>query len=322
MIPLHALRDLNRLMPVPIFSQRLQQLFDSLSEIAMKSNSTAALLHGLFPCVDSYDRIHLWLNQALSLSYFKRLDGHCGSYAVEATQPRYQAHRKCFVALHQPTPQCVKILCELLGAEINAEVTYAEVARDLQLPRPILAELRKAFVRAVQMPHQRELSIKYKGTHYWGQRSKAGTRQGSVLALYTDLPSKLNNARPRSDSPPCFHLEWRASGKAALENLGIRSVDDLIDFDHERHWETNLKLFAMPRKTDLGRMLAACQGRRTDVSDVAYLKRATRWIEAHSEGGEFVLHNALKSMPKLSLHLDRTDWKGLLQLAEKRASRY
>ncbi|TFI46782.1 hypothetical protein E4O93_16085 [Diaphorobacter sp. DS2] len=295
---------------------------DVLDEINMKPRRSPSLCYGRYRCIEGFDRLHFWLNQALSHSHFKRLDGHCGSYTVRAIQPRYQAGRKCFLALHQPTPRCLEILRELLGSEVNAELTYAEVTRDLRLPQPVSLELRKVFVRAVQMPYQRELSVDHKGSRYWGMRSKAGSRQGSVLTLYTDLPSKLHNARPRSDAPPCFHIEWRASGKAALAKLGLRSVDDLIDFDHERHWDTCLNLFGMPRKTDLGRLLAACQGGRSDATDTAYRQRATRWIAAHSQDGEFVLHNALKSVPKLALHLDRTDWRGLLQLAEKRASRY
>lgn len=295
---------------------------DVPDETDMKPRRSPPLLYGRYRCIEGFDRAHFWLNQALSLSHFKALDAHCGSYAVRATQPRYQASRKCFLALHQPTPRCLEILRELLGSEVNAELTYAEVTRDLQLAQSVSTQLRQVFARAIQVPYQRALSVDHKGSRYWGIRSKAGSSQGSVLTLYTDCPSKLHNARPPSDAPPCFHVEWRATGKAALAKLGLRSVDDLIDFDHEHHWDTSLNLFDMPRKTDLGRLLAACQGGRSDATDTAYRKRATRWIETYSQDGEFVLHNALKAVPKLALHLDRTDWKGLLQLAEQRAGRY
>lgn len=291
-------------------------------EIEMKPRRSPPLLYGRYRFIEGFDRLFFWFNQALSLSHFKRLDGHCGRYTVRATQPRFQASRKCFLALHQPTHRCLEILRELLGSEINAELTYAEVTRDLQLPQSVSMQLRQVFARAVQVPYQRALSVDHKGSRYWGIRSKAGSRQGSVLTLYTDLPSKLHNARPHSDEPPCFHAEWRASGKVSLAKLGLRSVDDLIDFDHEHHWDTRLNLFDMPRKTDLGRLLAECRGGRSDATDTAYRKRATRWIETHSQDGEFILHNALKSVPKLALHLERTDWSGLLQLAEKRADRY
>ena len=177
--------------------------------------------------------------------------------------------------------------------------------------------LRTTFLQALKVPHQRVLFYLCEGTFYCGRRAENGDRDGSVLVLYIDRSSKINNARPGGDAMKCFHVELRLSGKDALAKHGIRSLDDLISFDHERHWQTSLKLYMLPSKTELGRLLAACYGGRSDVSDTAYLKRANRWLAEHSLDGQFIMHNALKETPKLERHLAQMDWNGLMESIKK-----
>ena len=136
------------------------------------------------------------------------------------------------------------------------------------------------------------------------------------MCLYTDRPSKAMNASPDLSSTPCFHSEWRVSGKAALARLGLRSLDDLINFDHVGHWHDNLNLYKLPSKTDLGRLLAKLDGGSPDVSSVAHLKRANRWLDAHRIDGQFVLHNALKTTPKIVRFLPRNTWLKLVLSCE------
>lgn len=166
------------------------------------------------------------------------------------------------------------------------------------------------------MPYQRGLVSDFNGTFYWGVRSKAAHRQGSVMCLYTDRPSKVMNASQNLSSTPCFHLEWRVSGKAALARIGLRALDDLINFNHAGHWHDNLNLYKLPSKTDLGRLLAKLDGGSPDVSSVAHLKRANRWLDAHRIDGQFVLHNALKTTPKIVHHISRNDWLKLVLSCE------
>ena len=130
------------------------------------------------------------------------------------------------------------------------------------------------------------------------------------------MVTKVMSESQNLSSTPCFHLEWRVSGKAALARLGLRALDDLINFDHVGHWQDNLNLYQLPSKTDLGRLLAKLDGGSPDASSVAYLKRANRWLDAHRIDGQFVLHNALKTTPNISRYLPRNTWLKLVLSCE------
>lgn len=272
---------------------------------------------GHFLFIDGVDRVTIWLDRPVSESEMDALRDHCTDLKVIPGQPKFQANRKCKLELFQPTRKCLRLLRQIFGAEINADLTYVELARDVILPKRARMALRAAFLQAAKVPHQRALFVQYEGTYYCGRRAGNDARDGSVLVLYTDHPSKLNNARPAADALKCFHVELRLSGKAALAKHGIRSLDDLIQFDHERHWQKSLNVFVLPSKTKLGRLLAACCGGRADATDTAYLKRANRWLAEHSLDGQFIMHNALKATPVLARYLVKTDWSGLLESIKK-----
>lgn len=267
--------------------------------------------------IDGVDRVTICLDRSVSESELDELREHCTNLKVIHVQPKFQANRKCKLELFQPTRQCLRLLRKTLGAEINADLTYVELARDITIPKKARTALYAAFMQSVKVPHQRALFVKYKNTYYCGRRAENDDRDGSVLVLYTDRPSKLNNARPAADALKCFHVELRLSGKAALAKHGIRSLDDLIQFDHEQHWHTSLNFFVLPSKTEVGRLLAACCRGRSDASATAYLKRANRWLEKHSLDDKFVLHNALKATPALARYLVKADWSDLLESIKK-----
>ena len=262
---------------------------------------------------DGFDRVNLWLDRPTVPFDIQRLAPHCRDFSLAVTQPRYHANRKGQLALYQPTALCLQMLRDLCGAEIGIELVYAEINRDLEFKSlHQLSAMRSAFMESAHMPYQRGLVSDFNGTFYWGVRSKAAHRQGSVMCLYTDRPSKVMNASQNLNSNPCFHLEWRVSGKAALARIGLRALDDLINFNHAGHWRDNLNLYKLPSKTDLGRLLAKLDGGSPDVSSVAHLKRANRWLDAHRIDGQFVLHNALKTTPKIARHLSRNYWLNLV----------
>jgi hypothetical protein len=82
----------------------------------------------------------------------------------------------------------------------------------------------------------------------------------------------------------------------------------LIRFDHDRHWDTHLKLFNMPTKTALGKKLAALSGGKHDASNPAYLKRGDEFLGRYSLHGKFVLQNALREVPELARRLKTYTW--------------
>ena len=264
------------------------------------------------------DRVTIWLDRPASEAEFEELREHCTFLTVTNDQPKFQANRKCKLDLFQPTRKCLRMAEKILRAETNADLTYVELARDVTLPNRVRAALLTAFLGSVKVSSQRSLFVQCEGTFYCGKRAESGGRDGSVLAVYADKASKINNARPDADAMECFHVELRLSGKDVLGKHGIRALEELISFKHKQLWKKCLKFYALPRsKTELGRLLAACCGGRADASDTAYLKRANRWIDKHSIDGRFIMHNALKATPELEHYLAPTDWRDLMKSIKK-----
>lgn len=289
----------------------------------MTIEKTAVSCCSRYRPIHGVDRLTIWTDRTVSEAELEELHEHCTDLKVKHGQPKFQANRKCKLELFQPSRECLCLLRQILGAEINADLTYVELARDVTSTKAMRMALRSVFLGAVKVPHQRSCFIKYEGTYYCGdRRSENDGRDGCVLALYTDRSSKINNARPEAGAMKCFHVELRLSGKAALAKHGIRSLDDLIHFNHKQHWQTSLKFYVLPSKTELGRLLAACCGGRMDASDTAYLKRANRWLEKHSLDGQFIMHNALKATPELERRLAQADWSSLLESAKKLIQSY
>ena len=264
----------------------------------MKTPSRIRLQTQASSVTDGFDHLILWFDRSELPFNIDLLKPHCGKPTSTKRQPKFHANRKLSLSLFQPTLKCLILLRELIGREMVVDVTYAEVARDILVKNATAAtSLMEAFLASVFVPYSHHTFNRYQdtGTWYCGPL----TKKGSVVAAYPDRPSKINNARPFDDNDPDFHFEWRASGKDALAQIGIGSIDDLIMFDHDRHWAERITLYDIKNKTELGRKLSKCMGGKANASNPAYLKRGNKWIDDHTEDGKFVLHNALKSTPDL-----------------------
>lgn len=156
--------------------------------------------------------------------------------------------------------------------------------------------------------------VLYRGTWYYGRRTDGTNKRSSVLAVYADNPSKLNNARPADDLPPSLHIESRATGSATLATLGIVGLDDLIQFDHPLFWNKHIRLYQLPKPTALGRLLAETCGADSNVSGSALRKRAARWKEQYSIENKFIMHNALLANPNLVHRLKTVPFSEWLEL--------
>ncbi len=261
-----------------------------------------------------YDRIKLWIDRPELPFNKSRLAPHCIGIDVLLGQMKYQARWKLKLDIFQPTIDCLRLLRDGLGNDIATILTYAENACDISATTQKKALQREtAFLASARMRYQRQPVILEDNTTTWyyGRRSGQAKASANVMALYSDKPSKLNNARPLVGAPYCFHREWRATGSAALVHIGLVSLDDLINFDHERFWDTYLRMYQLPKPTQLGRILAQVAGADSDVSGTALRKRAARWKSAHNIDGHFIMHNALLGMPELVKRFSYTsisDW--------------
>jgi hypothetical protein len=237
----------------------------------------------------------------------------------------YNARWKSALEIYQPTLKCLHILRDTLRASSVAyQLGEAEIALDL-IPlnshRHLAHQLGCAFIAAAVPKHHRREALCIEGTWYFERRTKPNKRpREHVLTVYFDRPSKLNNQHTGANTPCCLHIEWRVSGVVPMQKLGLYTVDDLITFRHEKFWPKHVHLYALPRKTDLGRLLNSASDGNTDVSGTALRKRADRWRQQHTTPtgkgqGQFVLYNALRGTQRRSWERHRTTFKQWLKNA-------
>jgi hypothetical protein len=272
-------------------------------------STTKALHRARSSCfIFGYDRLELWLDRAELPLPIKRLKPHCTDIKPILEQMPQNARWKIKLVIYQPTLQCLEILYKALGHEVGHQLSYAELACDTRAVNKRHAlKMRNVLLAAIFVPHQRSLVIRHKTTWYFGRRENKGVKRGHVFVMYADRPSKINNARPDPDAVPCLHAEWRATGKAALQNLGLVTLADLIAFDHPTFWSQRLRVCELPAKANLGRLLESSHGKSTTVGVAALRKRARTWLQEHSIAGKFVLHNGLHASPNLKRRLSQPD---------------
>lgn len=259
-----------------------------------------------------FDVAAIWIDHPELPIAAHNLEEHCTEAVLSLGQMHQNSRWKLKVELHQPTIECLVRLAKALGTNIASSVTYVEIARDIFAKNSNKAQqLQNDLLNTCKLKSQQQPVMQVKTTWYYGRRSAQNGRRRKVLVIYADKPSKLNNARPLAGEPPVLHTELRCTGSAALADLGIVTVDDLIQFDHQKLWKEHLRLYPIPKPTELGRLLAKIAGADTAVSGTALRKRSARWIQKHSIDEIFLMHNALLSTPKLTTYLREvpfSDW--------------
>lgn len=265
--------------------------------------------------VYGFDRITVWLDRPELPIEITRLKKHCADVVEKLQEMPFNPRWKLKVDLFQPTIEGLELLESALGTEIAANVTKAEIACDIRSTKKGQARNRlKVFLAGAYIPYLRQSVQRYLKTWYFGRRATENGIQPSVLVAYADKRSKLNNAQPAEDDLRVLHIESRKVGTKGLKSLGIISLRDLILFNHQKFWDSNLSMYQLPKLAQLGRLLAADQGRSTDVSDTALRKRAHVWIERYSNQGAFVLHNALRDYQQLKRHLIKVKFSEWLRM--------
>jgi hypothetical protein len=257
-----------------------------------------------------FDRITFWIDSSELPISEADLEKHCGEVKVTLMQMPYNAKLKLKIEVFQPTLRCLQLLNNALGQDIAVSVTYVEVAADLPSSSAEQARVRRnSFLASAKMPYERNpVVLSDEGTiFYYGPRfrwnGKKLVRRNCVLVIYADRPSKLLNARPSEEELPCTHIECRVSGSAAIAEIGIVSLADLIAFDHVAFWEKSIRLYELPERKVLGYRLAEAEGAFLDVTDAAFRKRAAKWVLDSSIedafGSNFIIHNAMREDPEI-----------------------
>jgi len=253
------------------------------------------------------DRLTLWIDQPELPFPTESLEGHCTEITLHLRQMRFNAQWKLKVDLHQPTLKCLQLLLKGLGQHVSTNICYIEFACDI-VPADKKKSLhwRNLFLAEAGMKYQRQRVQQYKKTWYYGRRTKIkGQKRDSVLAVYADKPSKLNNAKPEAANTNrvCLHIEKRVASSAAISRLGVNSLGDVIGLDHRNFWNEHVWMYKPLKPTQVGRLLAKLNGADPNVSGSALRKRGHKWKADHSINRKFVLHNALLETPMLKKSL-------------------
>ncbi len=261
-----------------------------------------------------FDRVTVWLDHPELPLLKSLLESQCTSLKVLIAQMPHNARWKLKVEIYQPTVECLIRLAKALGTNIAASVTYVEIARDISAKNSNRARRwRNSLLQSARMKSQQQPVLRKKTTWYYGRRSDSNGRRSKVLVVYAHRPSKLNNARPPAGTQPDLHTEVRCTGSAVLADLGIVTLHDLIHFDHQKFWNEHLRLYCLPKPTDLGRLLAKIAETDPDVSGSALRNRSAKWRKEHSKVGIFIMHNALRSTPQLAKYLRKVSFPEWLQ---------
>lgn len=238
------------------------------------------------------------------------LDAHCSGVRVEHGSPKYQADWKSSVLLFQPRASAFDVLREAFGTEYRVAPAYAEFALDLITRTKADAKfLKSAMLEMMTVKSWRQLVTTYKGTVYWGSRclvnveddlgeARLPRRRGVNWAMYVRKSKEGSAWAGRW----CLHIEARISGSPELGRAGVSTIEGFQRFDHPRFWQERVNLWVPPSLATLGVW--------SDLSDTersrnTLNRRGKDWREEYTEGGHFVLQNAL---------LDQTDKQAFARL--------
>ena len=253
------------------------------------------------------DRLTFWLDQDARTGILHVPGDTTRATSRSARMPMNPLWRTP-IDVTAPTSLWLRHLGQDVAFAAQIHITYVELAVDVSFKSPDHStKMQAAIIGHTKFMHRRDALAEHMGTYYCGKRSHAGTKNAHVVALYADRPSKMGLAQGLAQAGICMHLEHRLSGSSTIAAAGIRTMADLIQFDHVAYHAQNNRIFQLPSQTELGRLLAAGQGHC--VADAALRKRARKWRAEHQlDDGTFFLHNALRGTSGLERHLQRAEF--------------
>jgi hypothetical protein len=182
-----------------------------------------------------FDRVQAWLPRALTSADLHKLSEQCGGGVYcrkqRAKWDRHGRYRHR-LQLRQPQPEVFAFLSQLKGVHLNG----LEVSLDWTFNDAYQLEQADWLVRShwVKRWHGKQQVKAKHDTQYW-----AGKGGRNVPVCYSDRPSRITGEEY------CLHLDWRISGKEALQRVGIGSIQNLLSFDFHQFWRTRLLFYAV-----------------------------------------------------------------------------
>lgn len=194
--------------------------------------------------VDPYiDAAQMWLCKPAGPSTLAKLGKACGHLYSENGPSRFSSRYQQRLDFKQPNEDALRWIADRDDALINS----VEVALDFAFSTE--TELDECFLYLDQ-----HLVRRWHGAHQQirlvsGTRYDAQRRAPNKLVLY---PIDL-----------LLHLEWRLRGAKAVRSAGIKTGNDLLQFDFHQFWKQRLLLLDVDRE-HLGRSIRNRKNRTRD----------------------------------------------------------
>lgn len=258
----------------------------SPSRLPRKIQNALSLVDGV---VLAYDRLHFWLDHPLpAIPSALHEDDRV---KVIARSMQYHPVWQTKIELLQPDVELLAACSGMIGSRYRTELSKAEIKLDLLTRTRSDAK----HLQAIFLEHLLIESSSYpvkieKGTAYFKPPTNAhGNPSPFNFVVYSDNPNKETGR-------PCCHLEWRVSGAAALENIGLITLENCTGFNHRDFWSKRLHLFTCPSKAAIGRWL---QPDNADVSPTMLTNRADKFLKPHLHNSTLILQNCFVENPDL-----------------------
>ena len=225
---------------------------------------------GLFHCF-YVDRLHIYFDARVPQSDLLELKALSEKNLLHPRTLEGYIHLTQKLELFQLNAdnlERLKTICETSKGDYK--INYIELALDFYSKKKAKVKcLRRFFnkhlVQLGKSSQEKPYFNNTKGTHYY-HRKKKPVR----LVLYSKKPFRWKKGYS------CVHLEYRYKGLDALRQLGIITINDIVNFDHAAFWQQQLDL-RKPDFKDIGNYLAEQEGR--SISNTALNKKGQRFFE-------------------------------------------
>lgn len=166
----------------------------------------------------------------------QKASDQCGSMVVKEV-PTYDSRVIQSLWVNQPEQEFLRYVH---SHGLSIRIVRVHIALDLiTRSKADARRLQDFFVRHLLPFSRPNEDVSWNGsTSYFGFES--ARQGGSSVAIYSDYPSKLD------DASPCCHVEWRPARTKALQNFKAQSPALLLGLDHRDFWAKAAKLVQTP----------------------------------------------------------------------------
>jgi hypothetical protein len=150
--------------------------------------------------------------------------------------PRWSPYPIWYIDFPQPKPDTLATI----ASRSHWHLFVTELAMDWIYLDPERRAVAWEFYHqhSLQRRHRDAVCFDHETRYSRRETTPSGRPTRINIVAYPDRLSKVTGE-------PCVHIEARLHGAPVLRDLGIRSADDLIGFDHHAFWRERLLLFEL-----------------------------------------------------------------------------